>query len=207
MNKIIKIIMVSTAALLLISSCGCTKGNSMRWTAPPEMQLDLTKKYTAVFDTTFGSFEIELFATTAPITVNNFVFLARQGFYNNTVFHRISKEFVIQGGDPGTGILGTGGPGYTIEDELQVMRPYDPGIVAMANHNEPNTGGSQFFVCTGYRASGLDSTPTYTQFGRISSGMDIVLKIAAAPVVLDSQGEMSRPLNPPKINKVTIIES
>ena len=206
MNKVTKFIAVLSVALILVSALGCNSGGKMQsWKTPPTMQIDKTKNYTAVFDTSFGSFEIELFAAAAPNTVNNFVFLARQGFYDDTVFHRILKEFVIQGGDPGAG-----GPGYKFDDELSVLRPYEAGIVAMANAGA-NTNGSQFFICTGYRSSSLDSIPNYTQFGRVISGMDVVLKIDAAPVapIYDSQGnvEMSKPLNPPKINKVTIIES
>jgi len=201
MNKITKLLMLLTAALLLISACGCTGGNSAKtWKVPPEMQIDTSKTYTAAFDTSFGRFEIELFVREAPITVNNFVFLARQGYYDNTVFHRITKDHVIQGGGPGLGY-----PGYSFADELQVIRPYDPGIVAMANSG-PNTNGSQFFVCAGYRALGLNSTPNYTQFGRVISGMDVVLQINAVPTVLGQNGEKSLPINPPKINKVTIFE-
>jgi cyclophilin family peptidyl-prolyl cis-trans isomerase len=111
---------------------------------------------------------------------------------------------MIQGGDP-TG-TGTGGPGYTIPDELPIKQPYAPGIVAMANAG-PNTGGSQFFICTGSDASNLNSTPNYTQFGQVTEGMDVVLKIAAVPTTLGSDGATSRPLNPPVINSIIIQES
>jgi cyclophilin family peptidyl-prolyl cis-trans isomerase len=169
------------------------------------MQIDTSKSYTAKFDTTLGSFEIELFASETPLTVNNFVFLARQGFYEGVVFHRILKDFVIQGGDP-TG-TGSGGPGYKFADELPPKHSYETGIVAMANSGA-NTNGSQFFICTGYQAANLNNYPNYTQFGKVISGMDIVQKIASVPVALNSSGtEMSRPLNPPKINKITITES
>ncbi len=202
MNRINKLLLVLAAALLLISLPGCAvRPPTTRWNAPPAMQIDVTKTYVAIFDTDFGKFTIELLAKEAPNTVNNFVFLARQGRYDGTVFHRIVKDFMIQGGD-----LGSGNPGYTFADELPTQHPYEAGIVAMANAGK-NTNGSQFFICTGYQAASLDSTPNYTQFGRVISGMDVVLKIAAAPVTLNFQGEMSRPFNPPKVNKVTIIEA
>jgi cyclophilin family peptidyl-prolyl cis-trans isomerase len=169
------------------------------------MQIDVNKSYTAAFDTSLGAFEIELLAKESPLTVNNFVFLARQGYYDGTTFHRIVKDFVIQGGDPSA--TGSGNPGYQFADELPPEHSYDTGIVAMANSGA-NTNGSQFFVCVGYKAQNLNNYPNYTQFGRVKSGMDIVQKIASVPVGLNSQGnEMSRPLNPPKINKITITES
>jgi cyclophilin family peptidyl-prolyl cis-trans isomerase len=169
------------------------------------MQIDTSKTYIAVFDTSLGSFKVELFASTAPITVNNFVFLAEQKFYDGTIFHRIMQAFMIQGGDP-TG-TGTGGPGYTIPDEIPANHAnyaYDPGIVAMANTGLANTGGSQFFICTGADAASL--VPSYTQFGKVVEGMDIVQKIAAVPVV-SANGELSKPVHPPVIKTITIQDS
>ncbi|MCX6010199.1 MAG: peptidylprolyl isomerase, partial [Chloroflexi bacterium] len=123
------------------------------------MQIDKSKKYTATLDTSEGSFKIELFAQESPLTVNNFVFLANQGFFNGVIFHRIMKNFMIQTGVPkGTG---TGGPGYKFADELPPKHKYEPGIVAMANSG-PNSNGSQFFICTGPDSTGLQ--PKYTQF-------------------------------------------
>jgi peptidylprolyl isomerase/peptidyl-prolyl cis-trans isomerase B (cyclophilin B) len=169
------------------------------------MQIDTSKTYNAVFNTSLGSFTVELFASDAPQTVNNFVFLAEQKFYNGTIFHRIIQDFMIQGGDPtGTGM---GGPGYTIPDELPVKRQYAPGIVAMANTGQPNSGGSQFFICTGAESANLNQNPIYTQFGEVTEGMDVVLKIAAVPVKVNSSGETSTPVNPPVINSITIQES
>src|SRR5690606_34630382 len=109
---------------------------------PPEMTVDRAKQYTATIETTAGSMVAELFVADAPMTVNNFVFLAREGFYNDVIFHRVISGFMIQGGDP-TG-TGTGGPGYRFPDET-VRRPYTRGTLAMANAG-PNTNGSQFFV-------------------------------------------------------------
>jgi cyclophilin family peptidyl-prolyl cis-trans isomerase len=173
----------------------------MKWNSPPEMEIDVSKDYYATVDTTLGTFKIQLFANESPKTVNNFVFLSQQGFYDGVIFHRIIKTFMIQTGDP-TG-TGTGGPGYKFADELPPKHPYGPGIVAMANSG-PNTNGSQFFICTGSDSAGLDSHPNYTQFGNIVEGMDIVQKIAAVPVGPGNMGENSRPVQPPVINKISI---
>jgi cyclophilin family peptidyl-prolyl cis-trans isomerase len=131
------------------------------------MAIDAAKTYTAVVETNRGSFTIELLADVAPKTVNNFVFLAREGFYNGTTFHRVIPGFVAQGGDP-TG-TGRGGPGYKFEDEL-TPTPFVEGIVGMANAG-PNTNGSQFYIMLG---DAPHLTNRYTAFGRITSGMDIV---------------------------------
>jgi Peptidyl-prolyl cis-trans isomerase (rotamase) - cyclophilin family len=132
----------------------------------------------------------ELFATEAPTTVNNFVFLARDGFYDGVIFHRVIPGFMIQGGDP-TG-TGSGGPGYKFDDE-PVTRRYNRGILAMANAG-PNTNGSQFFVM--HADYGLP--PNYTIFGRLTAGDDVLDKIAGA-----ATGAQDRPVAPVKINKVT----
>jgi cyclophilin family peptidyl-prolyl cis-trans isomerase len=172
----------------------------MKWTTPPAMTIDKTKKYYATLNTTLGSFKIELFASETPNTVNNFVFLSQQGYYNGVIFHRIIKSFMIQTGDPqGTGM---GGPGYKFNDELPVKHKYDPGIVAMANSGS-NTNGSQFFVCTGADAAGLNTMPNYTQFGQVIEGMDVVQKIAAVPVVSNGR-EVSKPTTPPVIKSIVI---
>ena len=123
------------------------QSQTLQWDAPPEMQIDPEKSYTATFNTSRGSFEIELFASDAPITVNNFVFLAREGFYNGTTFHRVIKDppFMAQGGDPTA--TGSGGPGYRFDDEASALalRHDRPGILSMANAGR-NTNGSQFFI-------------------------------------------------------------
>jgi cyclophilin family peptidyl-prolyl cis-trans isomerase len=167
------------------------------------MAIDAAKKYTAAINTSLGSFKIELSPKESPKTVNNFVFLARQGFYDGVIFHRIIKPFMVQTGDP-TG-TGAGGPGYRFADELPVKHSYDPGIVAMANAG-PNTNGSQFFICTGSQSQGLNGCPNYTQFGRIAEGMDIVQKIASVPVTRSPHGEMSSPVDPPVIKSIEISE-
>jgi cyclophilin family peptidyl-prolyl cis-trans isomerase len=149
------------------------------WTTPPAMAIDAKKSYQATVTTNKGAIKIDLFAKDAPKTVNNFVFLAKEGFYNDIVFHRIIEPFMVQTGDPlGTGV---GGPGYKFEDELKSPYKYEPGIVAMANAG-PNTNGSQFFICSGDQCKNLDQTPNYSIFGKVVEGMDVVKKIAATPV-------------------------
>ncbi|GBD11193.1 putative peptidyl-prolyl cis-trans isomerase [bacterium HR23] len=170
-----------------------------QWSAPPPMQIDINKRYQAVLVTTEGDIVIDLFPKEAPKTVNNFVFLARQGFYDGVKFHRIIKGFMVQTGDPtGTGM---GGPGYTFEDE-PVRRDYTPGIVAMANAG-PNTNGSQFFIMHG-------SAPlpkAYTIFGQVAQGMEVVDRIANTPVTAGPGGELSRPTRDVRILRVEIRES
>lgn len=178
-----------------------TPGAQKQWNTPPAMQIDTAETYFADVTTSLGTFTIQLFANETPKTVNNFVFLSQQGFYDGVIFHRVIKTFMIQTGDPmGTG---TGGPGYKFADELPPEHPYDPGIVAMANAG-PNTNGSQFFICTGADAASLNSYPNYSQFGKIIDGMDVIQKIAAVPVGPGNPGENSRPVDPPVINKIVI---
>jgi cyclophilin family peptidyl-prolyl cis-trans isomerase len=205
--KKLAIVVVLSATLLAI---GCARSNSpspktTSWSTPPAMQIDPNKKYIATVDTTLGSFKIELFSQESPLTVNNFVFLAKQGYYEGVIFHRIMKTFMIQTGDP----TGTGGgdPGYKFADELPPKHPYEPGIVAMANSG-PNTNGSQFFICTGSQARNLDNYPNYTQFGQVTEGMDIVQKIASVPVGPSAHDprEMSKPTDPPAIKGIKITE-
>lgn len=142
------------------------------WSQKPEFSLDLSKKYTALFETDSGNFEVLLFADKVPMTVNNFVFLATEGFYDNTVFHRVIPDFMVQGGDP-TG-TGTGGPGYKFKDEFEKsLKHSKPGILSMANSG-PNTNGSQFFV-THVPTPWLDGK--HAVFGEVISGMDTVNKI------------------------------
>ena len=162
--------------------------------APPQMAIDPAHSYTATIDTSAGTMTAELFASEAPKTVNNFVFLARDGFYDGVIFHRVISGFMIQGGDP-TG-TGRGGPGYRFDDE-PVTRKYSRGIMAMANAG-PNTNGSQFFVM--HADYGLP--PNYTIFGRLTSGEDVLDKIASAQT-----GAQDRPIAPVTINSVTIAEA
>lgn len=140
-----------------------------QYSRQPELTLDKTKDYYATFHTDKGDIKVKLFAQEAPVTVNNFVFLARDGYFNGTTFHRVIKNFMIQGGDPtGTGM---GGPGYKIKDEFHPkLRHNKPGILSMANAG-PNTGGSQFFI-THTATPHLDNR--HAVFGEVVEGMDVV---------------------------------
>jgi cyclophilin family peptidyl-prolyl cis-trans isomerase len=143
-----------------------------QYAKPPEMVIDSKKQYSATFKTDKGDFTIELYADKAPKTVNNFVFLAREGFYNGVTFHRVIKGFMAQGGDP-TG-TGGGGPGYKFGDEFHPsLRHNAPGILSMANAG-PGTNGSQFFITHGPTPH-LDNK--HSVFGKVTSGMDVVLSI------------------------------
>lgn len=182
------------------------QAQAKQWSTPPAMQIDVNKQYTATLKTSMGDITIQLFPKESPKTVNNFVFLARQGFYDGVIFHRIIKTFMVQTGDPKGD--GTGGPGYKFEDELPPKHSYEPGIVAMANSG-PNTQGSQFFICTGTDCKGLDDPKynKYTQFGKVTAGMDVVQAIAAVPVAANPlNGEPSKPTNPPTIKSVVVDE-
>jgi len=179
------------------ATAGQNPRGDKKWGAPPALALVEGKAYTATLDTSQGSIEIKLLADIAPKTVNNFVFLATQGFYDGVIFHRVIKGFMIQGGDP-TG-TGTGGPGYRFDDE-RVVTPYQLGTLAMANAG-PNTNGSQFFIVQG--PSGTHLPPQYTIFGQVTAGMDVVDKIAETPV---GGRENSTPKTQVVINKVSVQE-
>ena len=143
-----------------------------QWNKPPAFGLDKEKKYSAVINTDSGKIKINLFAEKTPKTVNNFVFLAREGFYDGIIFHRVIEEFMVQGGDP-TG-TGRGGPGYRFEDEIHYSLKHDkPGILSMANAGK-NTNGSQFFI-THVPTPWLDGK--HTVFGEVVEGMDVVFSI------------------------------
>lgn len=143
-----------------------------QWSVPPTMSLDPRKSYTAILKTDKGDITISLHADKVPRTVNNFIFLSRQGFYDNTIFHRVISNFMVQGGDP-TG-SGTGGPGYRFSDEFSPTLRHDkPGILSMANAG-PNTNGSQFFI-THVPTPWLDGK--HSVFGQVSEGMDVLLAI------------------------------
>jgi cyclophilin family peptidyl-prolyl cis-trans isomerase len=165
-----------------------------QYPAPPQMQIDPSKNYIATMETSKGTMVLELYPQDAPNTVNNFVFLARDGFYDGVIFHRVISGFMIQGGDP-TG-TGRGGPGYRFNDE-PVKRGYSRGTLAMANAGK-NTNGSQFFIM--HRDYSL--APDYTIFGKLISGEDVLDAIAGART-----GAQDRPVDPVSIMSVTIKES
>ena len=177
------------------------EGKVLQWPSPPPVTIDAGRQYVATIKTNFGDIVVGLFPKDAPLAVNNFVFLARQGFYDGVKFHRVVKGFVIQSGDP-TG-TGTGGPGYRFADE-KVTRDYIAGILAMANAG-PNTNGSQFFITL---ADLRDRLPkNYTIFGRVTGGFDVVLKIGDVPVTARVPGgEASSPTVDVHIDTVTIEE-
>jgi cyclophilin family peptidyl-prolyl cis-trans isomerase len=164
----------------------------------PAMEIDKNKSYTAVLKTSEGDITLELYADKTPITVNNFVHLARASFYNKTIFHRVIKGFMIQGGDPNGN--GSGGPGYQFNDE-PFTGEYTRGTIAMANAG-PNTNGSQFFIM--HQDNQLPKN--YVIFGKVIKGIEVVDKIAEAPVEQGPNGEMSKPTNPVTVNSVQITE-
>lgn len=170
---------------------------SPNYPASPEWVIDSERSYSAIMETSKGTIELDVYAAEAPRTANNFVFLARAGFYDGVTFHRIMEGFMIQGGDP-TG-TGRGGPGYRFEDELDLARRhgYPRGTLAMANAG-PNTQGSQFFIV--HEDTAL--SPDYTVFGRVVDGLDVVDAIATSPT-----DPTDRPFEDVRIERVTIHES
>lgn len=143
-----------------------------QWKTPPEMVIDPGKNYTATLKTEKGDIVVQLYADKVPSTVNNFVFLVREGFYDGVTFHRVIQDFMAQGGDP-TG-TGTGGPGYRFADEFHRELRHDaPGVLSMANAG-PNTNGSQFFI-THVPTPWLDGK--HAVFGKVIAGMDTLLAI------------------------------
>lgn len=165
-----------------------------QYDSAPDLSIDPSKSYVATLDTNHGEIVIDLDAGRSPLTVNNFVFLANDGFYDGVVFHRVIENFMIQSGDP-TG-SGRGGPGYRFRDELDGPGVYSRGTVAMANAG-PNTNGSQFFIC--HTDVGLPHS--YTIFGQVRSGLDAVDSIAKSDT-----DHTDRPSDDVVINKVTIAE-
>jgi cyclophilin family peptidyl-prolyl cis-trans isomerase len=143
---------------------------------PPKLKIDVEKRYRVTLETSCGDIVIDMDPSTAPQTVNSFVFLAKRDYFDGQFFHRIAASIdVIQSGDP-TG-TGTGGPGYTIPDELQGGETYGPGVVAMANTGAPDSGGSQFFVIVGPNGHALDDQASYTVFGEVVRGLDVAERI------------------------------
>jgi len=167
---------------------------SQKFASEPEMGIDPTKRYTATMETSMGTMVIALDAVNAPRTVNSFVFLALNHYYDGIIFHRIIKGFVCQGGDP-TG-TGRGGPGYQYADELPKAGQYQIGSLAMANAG-PNTNGSQFFLISG--PSGVGLPPAYALFGQVVKGLEIVEAMQNVPT-----GAGDRPITDVVINSVTI---
>lgn len=168
---------------------------------PPKMRIDPDKRYSALLRTSCGDVELELFAKETPVTVNNFVFLAREGFYDGLTFHRLETDFVIQGGDPAGD--GTGGPGYQFEDELDNKLRYELGTLAMAN-SDPDTNESQFFIIIGPQGETLPKQ--YTIFGKVVKGLDVLETLNALPTEPDPDGQTHHPVQTVHIERVRITE-
>ncbi|HEX8100415.1 MAG TPA: peptidylprolyl isomerase [Actinomycetota bacterium] len=191
-----------SASASLGSNCGYVakqEPGAKKAVKPPTFRIDVRKRYEADVATSMGSFTIELLPQDAPCTVNSFVYLARQKFFDGLTFHRIVKDFVIQGGDPeGTG---RGGPGYSFNDELANDLKYEIGTVAMANSG-PNTNGSQWFVVTGSQGTTLPKN--YSIFGRVVKGLDVVKKINDVPTNGGNGPDAQAPKHKVVIERVTI---
>ncbi len=210
-KKLILLLAALSLAVLIIAACSgsepptatsapqtSTTGESTikQYNDPPAMSINPEKSYTAKLKTNHGEVTIELYAADAPVTVNSFVFLARDNFYDGVIFHRVIEGFMIQGGDP-TG-TGTGGPGYRFEDEIVPSLTFaEPGLLAMANAG-PGTNGSQFFITV---------TPTphlngnHTIFGKVTTGYDVVLAISQVDT-----GPRDKPASDVVIESVDITE-
>lgn len=172
--------------------------NQPRMLQKPELTIDKSKTYTATLKTSVGDITIALNVAATPVTVNNFVYLARNDFYNGTPFHRVISGFMIQGGDPKGD--GTGGPGYRFDDE-PFEGSYARGTVAMANAG-PNTNGSQFFIMH----ADYPLPPNYVIFGRVTEGLEVVDKTATAPVTVGASGERSKPVTLVVVKSMEIVE-
>ncbi len=183
--------------------CPAEDGSSERvveFPAPPPECLVDGASYTAVFDTTEGEIVIELDPERAPLTVNNFVYLARYHYYDGTTFHRVIEDFVIQGGDPTGDPPGTGGPGYTIDEEVPEPGEYQLGSFVMAKRNPPSTTGAQFFIVTGPDGEALPNQ--YSLFGQVTEGLDVATAIQSVETAVGDQ-----PVEDVIINSVTIVQA
>ena len=176
-----------------------TMSDEKVYSSMPEMIIDQNKSYTAVIQTSMGDLTVEFFSDTEPVTVNNFVSLSNDGYYDNIIFHRVISGFMIQGGDPsGTGHGEYGKfPGYTFEDELNNQQPYEKGILAMANAG-PNTNGSQFFIMH----VDYPLPYSYTIFGKVIDGLDVIDTIASVET-----GAGDKPVEDVVIESVEISEN
>jgi cyclophilin family peptidyl-prolyl cis-trans isomerase len=166
--------------LVVLVSCSSTKEAATppgKYSAPPPQTIDTAKSYRATIVTAKGTMEVALDAKAAPITVNNFVFLANDRFYDGLSFHRVEPGFVIQGGDPNGD--GTGGPGYTIPDEASGLL-HEDGVIAMAKSSAPNSAGSQFYITLGAQH---DLDGRYTVFGTLTSGRDVAGRIVRGDTI------------------------
>jgi cyclophilin family peptidyl-prolyl cis-trans isomerase len=185
------------------AECPAADGSSERITSfsePPPLCIDETATFTAEMDTTAGVITVQLDAAQAPTTVNNFVFLSRYHYYDGTPFHRIIPGFVIQGGDATGDPLGTGNPGYLIDEEPPEAGEYIVGSLAMAKSQGPTATGAQFFVITGPQGEALP--PEYSLFGEVTSGLEVALDIEQIPT-----NQLDEPIDEIYINSITITEN
>ena len=166
------------------------------YSAPPAMTIDPNKNYTATIDTTEGSIDVEFYPKDAPGHVNSFLFLAREGYYDGVIFHRVIPGFMIQGGDP-TG-TGSGGPGYKLKAEFNA-RKHVRGVLSAARTSDPNSAGSQFFLM---HADSPHLDNQYSVFGKVTKGLEVVDKIANAP-----RGANDRPNKPTTIKSIKVHEA
>ncbi|MEM9561705.1 MAG: peptidylprolyl isomerase [Actinomycetota bacterium] len=183
--------------------CPAADGSSERtvdFPAPPPDCLTEGATYTAVFDTTAGEIVAELDPAQAPLTVNNFVYLARYHYYEGSTFHRVIQDFVIQGGDPTGDPPGTGGPGYTIDEEVPEPGEYQLGSLVMAKRTPPSTTGAQFFIVTGPQGEALPNQ--YSLFGQVTEGLDVATAIQGVETAGADQ-----PVEDVIINSIEIIEN
>ena len=198
MNRVTRLVLsmlgasFATAAALPVPAAGQER---KRYEREPEMKIDQEKVYVARMDTTSGPVVLELYPKQAPHHVNSFVFLAKEGYYNGVIFHRVIPGFMIQGGDP-TG-TGGGGPGYELKAEFNDTK-HVRGVLSMARTNDPDSAGSQFFIMHD-TAPFLDNK--YTAFGKVIEGIETVDKIVTAP-----RDANDRPRQPTKINGIKIEE-
>jgi cyclophilin family peptidyl-prolyl cis-trans isomerase len=181
-------------------ACGASKPAAASVTKPqfkkaPRATVNPKKTYTVTMETSCGTIQLLLDPADAPIATNSFVFLAQRHFFDGLTFHRVVKNFVIQGGDP-TG-TGSGGPGYQFKDEVKNNLTYDIGVLAMANSG-PNTNGSQFYIVAGTDAKTLPKK--YTIFGRVLTGLDVMVRIDNLP----TNSQTQKPLQTVYINLVTV---
>lgn len=191
------IVIFAVSFYVMITNQSLNKEELMKNKYPFSL-INKKKQYRATLNTTEGKIVVQLYGDKTPITVSNFVSLAKKGFYNKTIFHRVINGFMIQGGDPKGN--GTGGPGYKFDDE-PFTGEYTKGTIAMANSG-PDTNGSQFFIMH----KDYPLPKNYVIFGKVIKGIDVVDKIATTEVETSLSGENSTPVNPVKINKVTVEE-
>lgn len=197
----------SQSSLTANETSGETTSNNKTMTTSPVEQNDLVKQYSqAILKTSLGNITVKFYAAESPVTVNNFLKLAQSGFYNGTKFHRVIKDFMIQGGDPlskesNTSVWGTGGPGYKFADEFNDHKLV-AGSLAMANSG-PDTNGSQFFIVTADATPWLDGH--HTNFGEVVSGLDVVRKIEAVETV-NPEIRDDRPVKDVVINSVELLK-